>query len=232
MLAQQAWLISNQAEVDAFLSCDVGVVSIRVCGLVACDEVIFRISTCCPIEEHGKISECTVGARWRYEAVLSCESEVKFEVVVLAIDSVLRRTVEVANRRDTVLLDHCILIDHNLRSEVRHGRKVLGEEDLPVPVGDVRRETAISSFSIVFEMIRDHCWVDFHIPGHVPVLRSDRVESRSRRGRQVNWTLLARSLVSGQTQAIVPIGTVLRVVQGVAEGDSSYKRADNVGVHN
>ena len=89
MLGQQAWLISNQAEVDAFLSCDVGVVSIEVCGLVACDEVIFCVSTCFPIEEHGKISECAVGARWRNEAVLSCKPEVEFEVVVLAIDSVL-----------------------------------------------------------------------------------------------------------------------------------------------
>ena len=139
---------------------------------------------------------------------------------------------EVTDRRDTVLLDHCILVDHNLRSEVRHRRKVFREEDLPVPVGDVRRDTAISSFSIVFEVIRDDCWVDFHVPGHVPVLRSDRVESRSRRGRQVNWTLPARSLVSRQTVAIVPIGTVRRVVQGVGEGESSYERADNVGVHN
>ena len=89
MLGQQAWLISNQTEVDAFFSCDVGFASIEVGSLVACDEVIFGVSTCSPIEEHGKISECAVSARWRNEAVLSCKSEVEFEVVVLAIDSVL-----------------------------------------------------------------------------------------------------------------------------------------------
>ena len=88
-LGQQAWLISKQAEVDAFLSFDGGVVSIRVGSLVASDEVIFRVSTCRSVEEHGQSTECTVCALWKSEAVFSCKPKVKLEVVVLAINRVL-----------------------------------------------------------------------------------------------------------------------------------------------
>lgn len=87
-LGQQARLIREQAEVNAYLLIDI-VVPIQVGILVAIDEVVGRVSTCFPVEEDGKSTECTVCALWIGEAVLSCKPEVKFEVVVLAIDSVL-----------------------------------------------------------------------------------------------------------------------------------------------
>ena len=88
-LGQQAWLISKQAVVDAFLINNDGVVPIRVGSLVASDEVIFRVSTCRSVEEHGQSTECTVCALRINEAVFSGKPEVKLEVVMLAIDSVL-----------------------------------------------------------------------------------------------------------------------------------------------
>lgn len=86
-LGQQARLIREQAEVNALPI--VAIVSIQVGILVAIDEVVGRVSTCFPVEEDGKSTECTVCALWIGEAVLSCKPEVKFEVEVLAIDSVL-----------------------------------------------------------------------------------------------------------------------------------------------
>ena len=120
------------------------------------------------------------------------------------------------------------MIDYGYSRPVRNGRKVFRERDLPVPVGVVRLDTAVGSKCIVCEMVREHLWVDFHVLWRVLHLHSDVVVSDRRGGREVNWSLRACSLVSGQTEAIVPIVTVLCVVQGVGEGDSSCKRADNV----
>ena len=135
---------------------------------------------------------------------------------------------EVTNRRDTVLLDHIVMIDDDLGGIVRHGCELLGEEDLPVPVGVVSFDRAVGSSCVVSEAIREQSRVDLHVLGRIQNLGPDRVEPRGRRAREVNRTLLARGQVTGLTQAVGPIGAVLRVVVRVGEGESSYKRADDV----
>lgn len=91
----------------------------------------------------------------------------ELEVVMLAIDRVFRRAVEVTNSQDTVLLDHVILIDDNFGRVVGSRRELSWEEDLPVPGRNVTMFATVCSLGIVFESVRDHGRIHFHVLGNV-----------------------------------------------------------------
>ena len=113
-LAKQVLLVRDQAEVDSCLVSWVNVISVIVCCKIASDEIIFHISTCLNIEENRQITKGTICTGWQYEAVISRQSKMQFEIVVIAVDSVLRRAMEVRNAQNTVLLYRSSLIDYGI----------------------------------------------------------------------------------------------------------------------